>query len=119
MLRDGRIQDHLRQITQLESQIVNLKETQHIQLEEVKAEKNAIEKEKEFLQHEQNTKELQLSDVRSKLKKRTEELSSLKDGLNSQIQQVHASFEEEGKSQTRTIEYLRQTLNQKETELQS
>jgi hypothetical protein len=49
----------------------------------MRAEKSAVEKEREFLQHEQNTKELQLSDVRSKLKKRTEELQLLKDGLNS------------------------------------
>ena len=52
----------------------SLKDSHKMQLEEVKDEKGAIEKEREFLQHEQNTKELQLSDTRSKLKKRSEEL---------------------------------------------
>lgn len=51
-----------------------MKEKQQCENEEIRAEKLAVEKEREFLQHEQNTKELQLSDVRSKLKKRTEEL---------------------------------------------
>jgi peptidoglycan hydrolase CwlO-like protein len=51
--------------------------------EQLQQAKNAVEKEKEFLEHEQNTKELQLSDLRSKLKKRGEELQALKDGLNS------------------------------------
>lgn len=44
-----------------------------------------VQKELEFMSHEQNTKELQLSDLRSKLSKRTDELHSLKEGLNSQI----------------------------------
>ena len=72
-----------------------MKDGHKTQIEELRCEKNAVEKEREFLQHEQNTKELQLSDIRSKLSKRTDELASLKEGLNSQIQQVHASFEEQ------------------------
>ena len=83
----------------------------------MREEKSAVEKERDFLQNEQNTKELQLSDIRSKLKKRSEELAALKDGLNSQIRQVHETFEEEEKSQTRTIELLRASLAEKETEL--
>ena len=94
-----------------------VKEKQQCENEEIRAEKLAVEKEREFLQHEQNTKELQLSDVRSKLKKRTEELQLLKDGLNSQIQQVHATFEEDQATQNRTIQLLRDSLDQKETEL--
>lgn len=53
--------------------------------------------------NEQNTKELQLSDLRSKLNKRQEELAALKEGLNSQIQQVHEQFENEIKEQAETI----------------
>lgn len=84
--------------TCLERKIETLKEQQAVKLEQVKQEKNVIEKEKDFLQHESNTKELQLSDLRTKLKKRGDELQELKDGLNSQIQQVHGSFEEERNS---------------------
>jgi len=40
----------------------------------LREEKNAVEKEKEFLQHDSNNKELQLSDLRSKLRKRGDEL---------------------------------------------
>ena len=60
----------------------------------VKDENSTLKKELEFMSHEQNTKELQLSDIRSKLSKRVEELDSLKSGLNSQIQQVHKQFEQ-------------------------
>ena len=94
-----------------------LKDKQSNENEEMRAEKSAVEKEREFLQHEQNTKELQLSDIRSKLKKRTEELQLLKDGLNSQIQQVHATFEEDHATQVRTIKLLRDSLDSKQTEL--
>ena len=45
--------------------------------------KSGLQKELDFMSHGQNTKELQLSDLRSKLSKRTDELQSLKDGLNS------------------------------------
>jgi len=57
--------------------------------DELREDKAGLQKELDFMSHEQNTKELQLSDLRSKLSKRSDELQSLKDGLNSQIQQVH------------------------------
>jgi hypothetical protein len=50
--------------------------------------------------NEQNTKELQISDIRHKLAKRSDELQSLKDSLNSQIKQIHEQFEAKDYQQT-------------------
>ena len=72
-------------MSSLESRIEMLKESHANKLEHAREEKNCVEKEKDFLLHESNTKELQLSDLRSKLKKRSEELQELKEGLNQQI----------------------------------
>ena len=44
--------------------------------------KHQLQKEIDFLTHEQNNKELQLSELKQKMEKRTDELSSLKAGLN-------------------------------------
>jgi len=55
------------------------------QEEEFIAAKNSLQKELDFMSDEQNKKELFLSDMKTKLKKRSDELNSLKEGLNSQI----------------------------------
>lgn len=109
--RDTRISQLLEEVSQLQNKNELIKSQHAAKHNELREEKNAVEKEKEFLQHDSNNKELQLSDLRSKLRKRGDELQALKDGLNSQIQQVHASFEDENQSQTRTINMLRESLN--------
>ena len=72
-------------IDQLEILVEKQEETHKKEVTELREGKASVQKELEFMSHEQNTKELQLSDLRSKLSKRTDELQSLKDGLNSQI----------------------------------
>ena len=83
--RDDRIEELLGKVAQFEILIENQDRDHERKVREV-SDKNAhLQKELDFLGHEQNTKELQLSDLRSKLAKRNEELDSLKQGLNSQI----------------------------------
>ena len=52
MERNTRIEDLLRQLGCLEQKLELSKQNHLIRLDELKAEQNALEKEKEFLQHE-------------------------------------------------------------------
>ena len=70
-------------IDQLEILIEKQEDAHKNEVGELREAKAQVQKELEFMSHEQNTKELQMSDLRSKLSKRTDELQSLKDGLNS------------------------------------
>ena len=83
--RDEKIEELNCKMTQLEICIDSQDKSHQETVTRVKDENSKLKKELEFMAHEQNTKELQLSDIRSKLSKRMEELDSLKSGLNSQI----------------------------------
>ena len=96
--KDEKLEELLGKISELESFISNQEEVHKEATGKLREEKAELSKELEFMGHEHNTKELQLSDLRSKLSKRTDELQSLKEGLNSQIQQVHQAFESQGQS---------------------
>lgn len=105
--RDDKIREVLLTVESLESQIATLKDGHATTVSELKAQKAELSKELDFMSHEQNTKELQLSDLKSRLAKRSEELQCLKEGLNTQIQEVHGQFEEEARTKDRQIETLR------------
>ena len=51
-----------------------------------------MQKELEYLMNEQNTRELEISDLRERLRKREDELKELKLNLNSQISNVYQEY---------------------------
>ena len=59
-----------------------------------------------------------MADLRSKLKKRNDELNSLKEGLNKQISQVHSVFEQQDMKQIQTIKELQNIKAQQEEEIE-
>lgn len=65
-----------------------------MQREDHAGEKSQLQREIDFMSNEQNQSQLSIADLRSKLSKRNDELNTLKDGLNRQIQEVHSVFEQ-------------------------
>jgi predicted nucleic acid-binding Zn-ribbon protein len=51
-----------------------------------------LEKEIEFMRGEQNQKELDISELKDRLRKREDELRELKSNLNGQIAQVYDTY---------------------------
>mmetsp|Transcript_31204 Transcript_31204/g.36617 ORF Transcript_31204/g.36617 Transcript_31204/m.36617 type:complete len:86 (+) Transcript_31204:341-598(+) len=56
--RESRIEELLHDVSALEGKISSLKVSHLAKLEHLREEKHCVEKEKDFLQHESNTKEL-------------------------------------------------------------
>lgn len=54
-----------------------------------------LQKEVDFLMNEQNQRELQISELKERLRKREDELKDLKSNLNSQITTVYEKYQEQ------------------------
>lgn len=69
--------------------------------EEISRKRRELQKELDFLTTEQNQKELEISELRDRLRKREDELRDLKLSLNTQIEGVYDQYKGQVDSLTR------------------